>query len=116
MPSGGGYVEILGVRARVADSFLSRLAGLMFRKEPPQGEGLLITRCGTIHTCFMRFRIDAVFLDGDGGVVKVVKDIPPWRLCVRGGRRARQVLEIPSRSGPSAAKDAGQGSDLSIGN
>lgn len=90
-------VEIHGVRAKVADSFLSRLAGLMFQREPPRGEGLLITKCGSIHTCFMRFPIDAMFLDRDGKIVKVVRGIPPWRLFVGGGSGACQVLEVPSR-------------------
>ena len=86
-------VTILGVRAVVADTFLSRLRGLMFRRDLPAGEGLLIKRCNAIHTFFMRFPIDAVFLDRAGAVVRVVRDIPPWRPFVWGGLRAVQVLE-----------------------
>lgn len=86
-------VAILGVRAVVADTFLSRFLGLMFRRGLPAGEGLLITRCNSIHTFFMRFPIDAVFLDASGAVVRVVRGIPPWRPFVWGGRHAVQVLE-----------------------
>ena len=65
----------------------------MFVRDMASGEGLLIERCNAIHTCFMRFAIDATFLDAEGNVVKVVRNIRPWRLCVFGGRRAVKVLE-----------------------
>lgn len=80
----------------VARSFFARLRGLMFRKDMPTDEGLLIERCNAIHTCFMRFDIDATFLDADGNTVKVVRNIKPWRLCVFGGARAKKVLETKS--------------------
>ena len=94
-------VKILGIEAEVADSFFSRLMGLMFRRDLPAGKGLLITRCRAIHTLFMRFPIDAVFLDGDGDIVRIVQGIHPWRLLVSGGRRAVQVLE----TNPGAVAD-----------
>lgn len=92
------HVTILGVKARIADNFLSRAAGLMFRRRLPPGEGLLITRCRSIHTFFMRFPIDAIFLDADGNPVKTVRNISPWRLFIYGGHSATQVLEVPSGS------------------
>lgn len=90
---GGRKVKMLGVEATVADTFTTRLLGLMFRRDMPEGQGLLITRCRSIHTLFMRFPIDAIFLDSSGAVVRVVRDIPPWRPFVWGGRHAVQVLE-----------------------
>ena len=54
---------------------------------------MLITKCNCIHTFFMRFAIDATFLDKSGRVVKVAKGIRPWRLWVWGGWRAASVLE-----------------------
>jgi hypothetical protein len=54
---------------------------------------LLITRCNCIHTFFMRFAIDATFMDRTGRVVKVVRNVRPWRAWVWGGWRASQVLE-----------------------
>ena len=86
-------VAINGVRAEVARTFWQRFMGLMGRRSLPEGEGLLILRCNSIHTFFMRFPIDATFLDRDDNVVKVVRNIRPWRLCVWGGRRAVKVLE-----------------------
>ena len=82
---------------RVARTFRERVLGLMFKKDLPDGDGLLIERCNAIHTCFMRFPIDATFMDAEGNVVKVVRNIKPWRLCVLGGRRAVKVLETKSR-------------------
>lgn len=82
---------------RVARTFRERVLGLMFKKDLPDGDGLLIERCNAIHTCFMRFPIDATFMDAEGNVVKVVRNIKPWRLCVIGGHRAVKVLETKSR-------------------
>lgn len=86
-------VVINGVRAEVARTFWQRFKGLMGRKTLPRGEGMLILKCNSIHTCFMRFPIDATFLDRDDNVVKVVRNIRPWRLFVWGGSRAVKVLE-----------------------
>ena len=85
------------MKIRVAKSFLQRLRGLIGTQSLAPDEGLLIERCNCIHTCFMRFPIDATFLDGHGAVVKTVKGIRPWRLFVWGGFRASQVLETASQ-------------------
>ena len=84
---------ICGVRARVAEGFFARARGLIGRPPPPPGEGLLIPKCNAIHTFFMSYPIDAVFLDGEDRVVKTVRNVRPWRPFVWGGFRARQVLE-----------------------
>ena len=88
---------MLGVDAEVAETFAERARGLIGRDGLPEGTGLLIPRCSCIHTCFMRFPIDATFLDGRGNVVRTVRNIRPWRLFVWGGFRAVQVLETPAR-------------------
>ena len=72
-------VEILGVRAEVADTFAKRTRGLIGRPPPGPGEGMLILKCNAIHTFFMRYPIDATFLDRENRVVKVVRGIRPWR-------------------------------------
>ena len=89
-------VEILGVRAKIARTFFERAKGLIGTKRLPPGEGLLILRCNSIHTFFMSFPIDAVFLDRNDNVVKAVRNIRPWRLFVWGGFRAVKVLETAS--------------------
>jgi len=91
-------IEIHGIKALVARSFFQRAKGLIGRKGLEKGTGMLILKCNCIHTCFMRFPIDAIFLDKNGDVVKEVRNIRPWRLCVWGGWRAKSVLELDSRN------------------
>ena len=79
-------------RCVVADSPVSRMKGLLGRAELPPGEGLLIKPASSIHMWFMRFPIDAVFLDRELTVVGVAEQLQPWRLA--GRRGARMVLEI----------------------
>jgi uncharacterized membrane protein (UPF0127 family) len=86
-------IEVCG-DCRVADSFLSRLRGLLGRRGLGAGEGLWIPRTSSVHTHFMRFAIDVVFVDGDGRVAKVVPNLRPWRFA--GVRGAKDVLELPS--------------------
>lgn len=89
-------IEISGVKALVARSFAERARGLIGRKKPAPGEGMLILRCNAIHTFFMSYPIDAVFLDRHDRVVKEVRGIKPWRFLVWGGWRAVKVLETAS--------------------
>ena len=86
-------VEVCG-DCRVADSFLARLQGLLGKRGLEAGEGLLIPRTSSVHTHFMRFPIDVVFLDGEGRAAKVVRELRPWR--VAGARGAQDVLELPA--------------------
>jgi uncharacterized membrane protein (UPF0127 family) len=82
-------------RGALASNFMSRFLGLMGRRGVEDGGGLLITRSSSIHSCFMRFRFDAVFIDAGGRVVKVVPSMRTWRLAF-GGKGAKDVLELPS--------------------
>jgi uncharacterized membrane protein (UPF0127 family) len=81
-------------RCTVADRPLARLRGLLGRRELPAGEGLLLRPTPSIHTWFMRFPIDAVFLTSELEVVAVYGELPAWRRAARRGARA--VLELPS--------------------
>lgn len=64
----------------IADTFLSRMTGLLSRKSLPAGEALVITRCTSIHMFFMRFSIDVIFVDKNDRVVGLVERIKPFRL------------------------------------
>ncbi len=66
----------------------------MGRQGLPAGEGLLLSPAPSIHTAFMRFDIDAVFLDRDLRVLRVAEGVRPWRLAWQSG--ARSVLELPA--------------------
>src|SRR5437764_13691166 len=81
-------------RCTLARDPFTRMKGLLGRRSLPPGHGLLLRPAGSIHTLFMRFPIDAVFLDGERRVVKVVAGLRPWRAAA--GRGARAVLELPA--------------------
>ncbi len=78
----------------LADGFLNRERGLLGRTELRSGEGMLIRPTWSVHTAFMRFAIDVVFLDADLTVVKIADRLRPWRTAH--GWRAHQALELPA--------------------
>jgi uncharacterized membrane protein (UPF0127 family) len=86
--------SIVCERCVLADTALARMRGLLGRRELPSGEGILLKPASSVHMAFMRFPIDAVFLDRDFRVVKVAADLRPWRAA--GSRGAKAVLEIPA--------------------
>jgi uncharacterized protein len=83
---------VLCARCLLADTPWTRLRGLLGRRGLGADEGLLLRRVGSIHMLFMRFPIDAVFLDREYVVVKVVPNLAPWRFAA--ARGARAVLEL----------------------
>jgi uncharacterized membrane protein (UPF0127 family) len=85
---------------RLAASFTSRLRGLLGVKQLDSGHGVLIRPASSVHTFFMRFAIDVVFLDRSGSVVKLVPNLRPWRVAF--GRGARETLEL--RAGEADAR------------
>jgi uncharacterized protein len=97
-------------RCEVADSFLSRLRGLLGRDQLPAGRGLLLSPASSVHTFFMRFPIDVVFLDRSLVVQRVVPDVARSRLVSH--RRARRVLELPA--GQARAVGIAEGMRLSL--
>jgi uncharacterized membrane protein (UPF0127 family) len=80
--------------AILADGPLARTKGLLGRSTLPAGEGLLLRPASSVHTAFMRFPIDAVFLDPELRVLRVAAELKPWRAA--GCRGARAVLELSS--------------------
>lgn len=85
--------EIVCENIKVASSFDERLLGLMFKKSLVGYGGLLIKPCNSIHTFFMKMSIDVIFLDKNLKVVKVIKDMKPWRLS-KIYFKSNQVLEM----------------------
>lgn len=78
-----------------AGTFLSRFLGLQFKKTLPKGHGLLITPCRSIHMFFMRFPIDAVFIDSNNKIIYIVEGIKPWSVS-KHVHSAKSVLELPA--------------------
>lgn len=85
---------LLAVRVEVAATPWARFVGLWGRKQLLEGEGLLLVPCRAVHTCFMQFEIDLVFLDRYGRVVHMVPRLRPFR-CAIAGREAYHALELP---------------------
>jgi uncharacterized protein len=79
-------------RCRVATSFVSRFCGLMTVAALPSGSGLLLPSTRSVHTHFMRFPIDVVFLDSEWRIVSVVPVLRPWRFAR--AKDAESVLEL----------------------
>ena len=79
-------------RCRVADNPFTRMRGLLGRSELPAAHGLLVKPAPAVHTFFMRFPIDVVFLDRDFVVVGVEPDLRPWKFA--GRRGAHAALEL----------------------
>jgi uncharacterized membrane protein (UPF0127 family) len=79
-------------RCLVAKTPWARMRGLLGRSDLPRGEGILLRPAGSIHTFFMRFPIDAVFLDNAGKVVGIERELRPWRTARHRGAKA--VLEL----------------------
>jgi uncharacterized membrane protein (UPF0127 family) len=74
----------------------SRRRGLLGRDGLPASHALMLEPCAAVHTAFMRFPIDVVFVDGQGYAVKIVRNLPAWRIAV--APRARAVIEMAAGS------------------
>lgn len=97
-------------RCLVADRTLPRMRGLLGRSGLEAGEGLLLRPAASIHTHFMRFAIDVVFLDDTGRVVELRESLGPWRMARRRGAKA--VLEL--RAGEARRRGIAVGDVLTL--
>jgi uncharacterized protein len=103
--------NIVCERCLLAETALTRMRGLLGRRELPSEEGILLKPASSVHMAFMRFPIDAVFLDRDLRIVKVASNLRPWRMA--GSRGARSVLEI--RAGEASRRGLSVGDRLVAG-
>ncbi|MDK2856396.1 MAG: uncharacterized protein PWQ41_534 [Bacillota bacterium] len=87
--------KVLAEEVKTAFSFAERLVGLICTAEFRTGMGLLLAPCSSIHTWFMRYPIDVIFLNREDRVLKVAHSVPPFRFgpVVRGAAKA---LELPA--------------------
>jgi hypothetical protein len=79
-------------RCLLAETPLARTKGLLGRTGLERGEGILLRPASSIHMWFMRFPIDAVFVDAENRVLRIVSDLRPWRLAWCKGAKA--VVEL----------------------
>ena len=84
----------MATAADVADTSAKRRTGLLRHSQLDPGEGLWIKPCESVHTFFMKFAIDLVYIDRGQKVRKVRHAVPPWRLsaCLT----AHSILELPA--------------------
>jgi hypothetical protein len=97
--------QVLVRRATKAASIKSRTVGLLGKAGLDADEALIISPCWSIHTFFMRFPIDVLFLDKQGQVRKIIHSMPAWRMAAAWG--AQDTIEL--------APGALRGIDLQIG-
>ena len=96
---------VLATSIEVAASASMRNKGLLGRNGLASGEGLWIVPCESVHTFFMRFAIDLVYLDRKKRIKKLRSSVPPWRLsmCLS----AHSILELPSGTIRATATECG---------
>jgi uncharacterized membrane protein (UPF0127 family) len=87
---------VLAEDIQLAEGVFSRLKGLMFEKKI-KGDGILLRPCNSIHTFFMNFNIDVIFLSKNYKIIKILRNMPPWRMS-KMYLKAYQVLELEGGS------------------
>lgn len=87
--------EDIQISVEIADSWWGRFKGLMLRAPLPKGHGLFLLHTNSIHMCFMRFPIDAIYFDGQMKIVKIVHHLSPW-IGLSACLKAKSVLEMPT--------------------
>lgn len=81
------------LQTHIAKRFHQRLMGLMFSSQLPINQALFIPNCVSIHTCFMRYPIDLVYVDDQGVITALVEQVKPWRMS-RAKKPAKHVVEL----------------------
>jgi hypothetical protein len=84
----------LALTAHLSDTFWTRLKGLIRKKSLPLGSGMVLIPCQSIHTCFMRFNIDLIFVNRENLVCYLIENVPPYRTTSI-IRDAYYVIELP---------------------
>jgi len=84
--------ETIARHVEVADTRSTRRRGLLGRDCLEASSALVLSPCFAVHTAFMRFAIDVVFVDRNGCVVRIVRDLASWRMAA--AWRAARVIEL----------------------
>lgn len=88
------YNTVISDNLTVADTYFKRLKGLMFTKELPSQNALQIIPCSEIHTFFMNYSIDVLYLDGNNSIVYMDEKLQP-RKVGKYVKNAKSVIELP---------------------
>ena len=87
----------LAQNASIACTTFERIKGLLGRKKLEGGEALIIKSCNSIHTCFMQFPIDVLFLDRNNKVIRAISAMKPFRIS-NIYLSAASVIELPANT------------------
>ena len=96
---------LLGDAVDVADTSSTRRTGLLKHERLDPGQGLWISPCESVHTFFMKFPIDLVYIDKHRKVRKVRHAVPPWRMSVC--LPAHSIVELPAGTAERTGTQAG---------
>ena len=105
--------NIIAEKVEIADSFFARAMGLMWRNSMEEKSALWIKSGTHIHTMFMRFSIDLIFVDKNLKVKKVYTRAKPWRHFFTGTWSANSVFELPE--GSLSQLNVNEGDQLYVG-
>lgn len=103
--------NIIADDVKMADNFVTRTFGLIPKSSLKEGEGLLIKPCCSIHTFFMRFEIDVLFVNKKNEIVALYKNVKPWRILPI-HLASHYVIELTA--GEITAKEIKKGDILSL--
>lgn len=87
--------NLIADNVKVADNFFSRSVGLLSRKALSEGEALIIKPCCSIHTFFMKFEIDVLFINSKGKIIALYGNVKPWRILPI-HLTSSYVIELPA--------------------
>jgi uncharacterized protein len=86
--------KLFFARVKMAKKIFDRARGLLFRPILENGAGMYFPGCNSVHTCFMAYPIDVIYLDKQNHVIKIVSALKPWAFS--GSLRATSVIEVSS--------------------
>ncbi|MDD5748350.1 MAG: DUF192 domain-containing protein [Actinomycetota bacterium] len=106
--------EIIARKTRIATKTKERMRGLIGRESLAGGEAMLFPGCSQIHTFFMRFPIDVIFVGKDGLILKSYRELAPWRVTTISTQSAF-ALEMPPGTLQSSRTNEGDSIRLRTG-
>ena len=86
---------LIADEVKIADNFISRTIGLISKKEILEPEGLLIKPCCSIHTFFMKFDIDVLFVNRKNEIIALYENVKPWKILPI-HLTSQYVVELPT--------------------
>lgn len=86
---------VIATQVKVAKNFFTRTIGLLSRKSLSKEEGLVIKPCSSIHTFFMKFAIDVLFINKKGQIIALYENVKPWKILPL-HFTSSYVIELPA--------------------